>query len=186
MRILVALLALATPALADSHGVALEGQLFDVHGGQVVAFGPTAIATVGTGRLQLLAEGGLGMLGATHPSDRLGYYGTARVGGRLLVASLGPKYAEGMDVQLLLDAGVGGERYWLDRAPGVNRPYVFFGWGTHLAGAHHAVVFDLRLAASPPIDDPTAMRALCRGTCPSTTAQPVDLSIDFVIGVVAW
>ena len=186
MRILVALLALSTPAEADSHGVALEGQVVDVQGGQVIAFGPAAMATLGAGRVQLLVEGGVGMLGATEPSDRLGFYGTARVGGRLLAASLGPARAEGMDVQLLLDAGLGGERYWLDGAAGVNRPYVFFGWGTHLAGAHHAFAFDLRLTASPPLDDPAALRVLCRGTCTGPRDASVDLAIDFLIGVVAW
>ena len=170
MRILVALLALSTPAEADSHGVALEGQVVDVQGGQVIAFGPAAMATLGAGRVQLLVEGGVGMLGATEPSDRLGFYGTARVGGRLLAASLGPARAEGMDVQLLLDAGLGGERYWLDGAAGVNRPYVFFGWGTH----------------SPPLDDPAALRVLCRGTCTGPRDASVDLAIDFLIGVVAW
>jgi len=186
MRTLLALLALTSPALADSHGLTLEGQVVDVRGGQVIGFGPTGVLALGEGRLQLLAEGGLGMLGATQPSDRLGYYGTARVGGRLVAASLGTARSEGMDVLLVLDAGVGGERYWLDGAGGVNRPYVFFGWGTHLAGEHHAFVFDLRLAASPPLDDPAALRALCRGVCTGASDQPVDLSIDFLFGVVAW
>jgi hypothetical protein len=188
MRALVVavLLGAATPAAGDSYGVMIEGQLIDIRGGQAVGYGPAVTTALGHGRLQLIAEAGAGMLGSTKPSDKLGIYASARAGGRVVAASLASAASIGFDVQLVLDAGIGAERYWLDGGSTVDRPYAFFGWGTHLAGRHHALAFDLRITAAPKLDDATALRVLCRGTCPGPDDAPADFAIEFVFGVTTW
>ncbi len=184
--IALAVLGAATPAAADTYGVMLEGQVIDIRGGQAVGFGPAVTTAIGKGRLQLIAEGGGGVLGSTEPTDKLGVYASARAGGRVLAASLASAASIGFDVQLVLDAGVGAERYWLDGGGTVDRPYAFFGWGTHLAGTKHAFALDLRITAAPKLVDATALRVLCRGTCPGPDDAPADFAIELLFGVMTW
>ncbi len=184
--VVAVLLAAATPAVADTYGVMLEGGLSDVRGRQIVGFGPVVQTTVGHGRLQLVAEAGGGILGASHISEKVGIYAGARVGGRVLAASLASAPSLGVDVQLVLDGGLGLQRYWLDGAGTVDRPYAFLGWGTLIAGRHRALAFALRITAAPEIDDPTALRVLCRGVCPRTDDAHADFSIELVFGVTTW
>ncbi len=192
MRSLVILLALAAPAAADDGptlprrmvGWGIDGQMIDAGGGQAVGFGVDGIATYGHGRVALLLEGGGGGLMSDHPSDALGAFVTARVGGRVLLASTSRALPFGMD--LTLDGGVGDGVYWLDGAGLYNRPQVFAGWGTLLRGDAHAFHFELRFAVSPRLDDADAIRAICRGTCTMPSSEPVDVTMQLVVGVASW
>jgi hypothetical protein len=164
-------------------GWGLDGQGLDIGGGQAAGFGLDGVAAFGHGRLALLLEGGAGGLMATHPSDAIGAFASARIGGRLLVAATN---RDPFSVDLVVDAGVGEGVYWLDGAGFLNRPQAFVGWGTLLGGEHHAVHFELRVAVSPKLDDAAAMQVICRGTCMAPSNAPVDLTMQFLFGVVSW
>jgi hypothetical protein len=174
-----------TPALpADAHGWGIDFQAIDAGGGTAAGLGFDGVWTLTRGRTGLLLEGGAGGLMTTHPTDALGGFAVARVGGRLLVATIDVERILRMD--LSLDAGVGDGVYWLDGAGLVHRPHAFAGWGTLFGGEHHGMHFELRMEVAPVLTDPDALRAICRGTCTMTSVAPVDLTMQLSVGVLSW
>jgi hypothetical protein len=134
----------------------------------------------------VLAEAGAGGLLATEPTGAIGGFANARLGARLLAVGTERSRDIPIGVDLVLDAGVGEGVYWLSHAGWVDRPHAFVGWGSVLSGRRHAVHLELRVAVSPHLDDPTALRAICRGTCTGTSDAPADITMQFVFGVVSW
>lgn len=152
----------------------------DVRGAS--AFGLDAGFRVGGGRWQALGELGIGKL--VH-DGWLGHYARAQVGARFLAATLSTTAHYAAD--FVLDAGGGGERDWLAGVVDIDRPYVFAGWGMQLRfPSRRSLELVLRVSTSPVLDDPVALRTICRGTCSPSDAPPVDIGIDVSIGVAAW
>ncbi len=193
MRIPLVLLLLCGSAHADPElphraiGLALDVQDIDIGPARANGIGLDATAVLGHCRIGLIAEAGLGGLMATHPSDTVGLFGTARIGGRLLLASFAPHEIRPFGIDLVLDAGLAGELYSVNHGGGfVTQPSVFFGWGSVVHGDHHAVHIELRVSAAPKADDSAMVTAICRGTCGASNDAPVDFTITALMGVLSW
>jgi hypothetical protein len=165
-------------------GIAFDGQDIDLRGGRAMGLGVVATAMVGRGRFGLFGEAGVGILAADHPTETAGMYGTARLGGRLLVTSF---EADGVfRVSLALDAGVGLDENWLHGADAFMRPNVFVGWTDLLGGDRHGMQLSIRLAASPKQGDAAVLRAVCHGPCAGVDDAPADFTIMILGGVASW
>jgi hypothetical protein len=183
----IALYTMVTPARAErlaglsprAFGVDAEGHDLDFHGQDTIGVGLTTSFRIGGGRWQALGEVGIGrMIG-------FGNYVLGRVGGRFLVSTLSTRGDYAAD--FVLDAGVGAERDWIASVPALDRPSAFVGWGMLLRFSdHRAIDFVLRLSASPRLDDESALRVICHGTCPTTDLAPADLAFMLMIGGFAW
>jgi hypothetical protein len=166
------------------HGFAIDGQDIDFRGGQATGFGGEATAMVGRGRVGLFGEAGVGVLASDHPSERVGLYANARLGGRVLATSF--EVEHDFKISLALDAGVGVGEFWLHGADASARPNVFVGWTTFVGGGEHAMQLSLRLAASPKENDAAVLRAVCNGPCAGVDDAPADFTIMIIAGVVSW
>src|SRR5262249_42486887 len=146
-------------------GVDAEGHDLDFHGQDTIGVGLTTSFRIGGGRWQALGEVGVRRM------IRFGHYVRGRVRRRFLVCTLSTGGESSAD--FVLDAGVGGERDWIASVPALDRPSAFAGWGMLLRFSdHRAIDFVLRLSASPRLDDESALRVICRGTCPTTDLAP--------------
>ena len=166
------------------HGFAVDAQDIDFRGGQATGVGAEATAMVARGRVGLFGEAGVGVLGSDHPTERVGLYANARLGGRVLATSF--EVEDVFRVSLALDAGVGVGEFWLHGADAFARPNVFVGWTTYVGGDHHAMRMSLRLAASPKENDAAVLRAVCNGPCAGVDDAPADFTIMIIGGVASW
>jgi hypothetical protein len=166
------------------HGWVFDGEDIDFRGGQATGFGVGATGMIARGRLGLIGEVGVGVLASQHPTERVGLFASARVGGRVLVTSF--EAEDVFRVSLALDAGVGVGEYWLRGVDAFARPNVFAGWTSLIGGSEHAMQLSLRLAASPKENDAAVLRAVCRGPCSGVDDAPADFTIMIVAGVMSW
>jgi hypothetical protein len=165
------------------HGYVIDGEDIDFRGGQAMGFGLDATAMIARGRLGLFGEAGVGVLASDHPSERVGLYANARLGGRVLATSF---EADAFRISLAVDAGVGIGEFWLHGADAFARPNVFVGWTSFVGGDEHAMQLSLRLAASPKENDTAVLRAVCNGPCAGVDDAPADFTIMIIAGVVSW
>jgi hypothetical protein len=167
-------------------GGLFEMQDIDVGAAHAMGAGLDAVYARGWCRFGMLAELGAGGLMATHPTQAVGGFATARLGGRVLAASLSRDGEIPFAFDLLLEAGVGDQVYWVDGASVGNRPYAFAGWATLIGAQHHGVELALRFAVSPRSHDVAAQDVLCRGTCTVPTAGSTDFTMLLQAGVLSW
>lgn len=166
---------------------------FDLHGADLGpsgagGFGVALLVAAGGGRFQLIGDAAIGDLNADGGGGRdLGFYARSSLGVRMLAATLSSGRDSG--TALGVDAGVGSAHYFLDGI-NVHRPTIYAGWTLMMGGASDKhglnITYQLRLDASPRLDDAMALRAICRGTCPNTDESIVDLTLSGVLGVSAW
>ena len=179
MRWLVLCIAFsASTAAADTtYGVGVETVFVDLHAQPAGEIGIASRVTFGR-RVQLLGELSLGEMLSDGP---LGLAVDARIGARVRAITFEH------DAELLFDAGAGLERMWSHDGPTVGRGYGFVGWGTRIRAHTRAYELTLRILASPTLDDPEALRVLCRGTCPPPSdLPPLDLGVAVQGNVVWW
>ena len=163
------------------YAFALHVRTSDIRGAG--GFGFNLGYRIGGGRWQALGEVGVGELRSR--GAWLGLYGRAQLGARFLAATLSTTGNYAAD--FVLDAGGGAEREWLDEAIHVDRAYAFGGWGMQLRmPSRRSFEVTLRVVVSPRLEDPSALRVICRGTCTSSDEAPADLGIDLLFGLAAW
>ncbi|HUJ62315.1 MAG TPA: hypothetical protein VLX92_27600 [Kofleriaceae bacterium] len=176
----LAILCAAPAARAEPEiGAGIEGGVLDLRGATAVAIGGELALAFGHGRLEPLTELSFGTLIAKDPTERVGIYGAGRLGVRWRALRI-----EGID--LGLDLGLGGERYWIDSASPADRAFGFAGWGTRIRIGKLGFALALRVEVAPKLDDPSALRVICRGTCTAPDDAPADLTMVIDGEVFRW
>jgi hypothetical protein len=168
----------AGTAHADStYGVGVEVTSLDLHAQRAAEFGMVAKATGGRGRVQGLGELAFGVLSSDGP---IGSAADARIGGRFRAVT----FEDAVD--LSFDAGFGLERDAVSNGPAFLREYGFVGWVTGIRGRTRTLELALRILAAPTLDNPDALRGICRGECaPAADLPPLDLGVA-VQGNLVW
>jgi hypothetical protein len=170
-------------------GLAFDVSDVDLGSARATAMGGALCGAIGGGRFQLTADAAFGRMRRQIDGERIGFYARGTIGARVLMATLSSQGY--MFNDLVLDAGIGIVDYLLDDGVAIHKPIAYAGWGLRMGyrerkGHGGGMMFDLRLAASPRIDDPAVERLVCNGTCMSPDAAAYDVTLVMMAGVTAW